>query len=290
MLIFVEEAKVNTLQQTTRPILVLGGTGKTGRRIAEQLAARDLPVRIGSRGATPSFDWENRATWAPALDGVGAVYISYYPDLAAPGASEAIGAFADLAVAMGAKRLVLLSGRGEAEAQRAEERVKQSGADWTVLRCSWFMQNFSEGFVLDGILAGEVALPVGSVGEPFVDADDIADVAVAALSDDRHIGQLYELTGPRLLTFAEATAEIARAAGRDIRFVEITPGDFKAGLAAAQLPQDLVELLMMLFTEVLDGRNEHVVDDVSRALGRPARDFTDYANNAAATGIWGQAQ
>jgi len=276
-------------QHDMKPILILGGTGKTGRRIADQLAAQGLPVRIGSRAARPSFDWEDRASWAPALEGVGAVYISYYPDLAAPGAADAIGAFADLAVGMGAKRLVLLSGRGEPEAQRAEERVRQSGADWTVLRCSWFMQNFSEGFVLDAVMAGEVALPVGAVGEPFIDADDIADVAVAAFTDDRHIGQLYELTGPRLLTFAEAIAEIATATGRDIRFVQIGAADFKAGLAAAQLPGDLVELLMMLFTEVLDGRNEHVVDDVSRALGRPARDFTAYANNAAAAGIWGEA-
>lgn len=277
-------------QHDMKPILILGGTGKTGRRIAEQLAAHGLPVRIGSRSATPSFDWEDPKTWAAALDGVRAAYVCYYPDLTVPGADEAVGAFAQLAVAMGVKRLVLLSGRGEPAAQRAEELVQQSGADWTILRCSWFMQNFSESFLLDAVLSGAVALPVGAVGEPFVDCDDIADAAVAALTDDRHIGHLYELTGPRLLTFAEAAAEIARATGRDIRFVEISIGDFKAGLIAAQLPEDLVGLLMMLFTEVLDGRNQHVVDGVSRALGRPARDFTDYANNAAATGIWGEAQ
>ncbi|BBD40030.1 NmrA family transcriptional regulator [Aminobacter sp. Y103A] len=281
---------MTAFQHDLKPILILGGTGKTGRRIAEQLAQRNLPVRIGSRGAIASFDWENRASWAGAVEGACAVYISYYPDLAVPGAAEAIGAFADLAVGIGVKRLVLLSGRGEPEAQRAEERVQQSGADWTILRCSWFMQNFSESFLLDAVMAGEVALPVGAVGEPFIDADDIADVAVAAFTDNRHIGQLYELTGPRLLTFAEAIAEIATVAGRDIRFVEIGAADFKAGLAAAQLPRDFVELLMMLFTEVLDGRNEHVVDDVSRALGRAARDFTDYAKNAAAAGIWAEAQ
>lgn len=278
---------MTAFQHDLKPILILGGTGKTGRRIAEQLAQRNLPVRIGSRGAIASFDWENRASWAPALEGVGAVYISYYPDLAAPGAAEAIGAFADLAVGMGVKRLVLLSGRGEPEAQRAEERVQQSGADWTILRCSWFMQNFSESFLLDAVLSGEVALPVGGVREPFVDTDDIADAAVAALSDDRHIGQLYELTGPRMLTFAEAVAEISAAAGREIRFVEISAADFKAGLTEQQLPAELIDLLMMLFTEVLDGRNQHVVDGVSRALGRPARDFTCYAKTVAATGIWG---
>ncbi|MBT1157635.1 NAD(P)H-binding protein [Aminobacter anthyllidis] len=274
-------------QHDMKPILILGGTGKTGRRIAEQLTARNLPVRIGSRGATPSFDWDDRATWASALDGVGAVYISYYPDLAAPGAAEVVGAFAEFAVGMGVKRLVLLSGRGEPEAQQAEATVRQSGADWTILRCSWFMQNFSESFLLDAVLSGEVALPVGSVGEPFVDTDDIADASVAAFTDERHIGQLYELTGPRLLTFAEAVTEIARATGRDIRFFEISAADFKTGLVAAQLPHDVVGLLMMLFTEVLDGRNQHVVDGVSQALGRSARDFKDYAKTVAATGIWG---
>ena len=254
-------------QHDMKPVLILGGTGKTGRRIAEQLAQRNLPVRIGSRSATPSFDWEDRATWAEAVEGVGAVYISYYPDLAAAGAAEAVGAFAEFAVGMGVKRLVLLSGRGEPEAQQAEASVRQSGADWTILRCSWFMQNFSESFLLDAVLAGEVALPVGGVREPFVDTDDIADAAVAALSDDRHIGQLYELTGPRLLTFADAVTEISAAAGREIRFVEISADDFKAGLAEQQLPAELIDLLMMLFTEVLDGRNQHVVDGVGRACG-----------------------
>lgn len=272
------------------PILILGGTGKTGRRVAARLATLGLPLRIGSRSASPAFDWQDRTTWAPALDGVGAAYLSYYPDLAAPGAAEAIGAFSALAVEMGVKRLVLLSGRGEPEAQRAEDMLKQSGADWTILRCAWFAQNFSENFLADALLAGELMLPVGAVGEPFVDADDIAEVAVAALTDHRHAGQLYELTGPRLLSFAAAIDEIAKASRRDIRFVQIGNDDFKAALVEQQLPEDVVDLLMMLFTEVLDGRNAHLGDGISRALGRPPRDFADYALAAAATGAWGGAK
>lgn len=268
------------------PVLLIGGNGKTGRRIADRLGASGIPVRVGSRAARPCFDWTDQATWAPALEGVRAAYITYYPDLAAPGAAKAIAAFAGIAAAAGVRRLVLLSGRGEPEAQRAEDALKASGADWTILRCSWFSQNFSENFFLDPILAGDVALPVGNVGEPFVDADDIADVAVAALTQDRHIGKLYELTGPRLITFAEAIATIAAAAGRDIRFETITPREFSASLAAADVPQDLIGLLMMLFTEVLDGRNQSLADGVVQALGRPPRDFADYARETAASGAW----
>lgn len=271
---------------TSKPILVLGGTGKTGRRLAERLTARGLPVRIGSRTSTPGFDWETPATWGPALKGVGAVYISYYPDLAVPGAAEAIGAFARLAVASGVTRLVLLSGRGETEAQRAEEMVKASGADWTILRCAWFAQNFSEGFLIYSLLDGEVALPVGSVGEPFVDADDIAEAAFVALTEPGHVGQLYELTGPRLLSFADAVAEIARATGRDIRFVRISHAEFTAAVAAHDMPPEFAWLLNELFTEVLDGRNEVLTDGVQRVLGRAPKDFSTYATETAATGIW----
>jgi uncharacterized protein YbjT (DUF2867 family) len=266
--------------------LVLGGTGKTGRRIVVQLAARKVPVRIGSRSATPSFDWDNRSTWPVALMNVDAVYISYYPDLAAPGATEAIRAFCKLAVRLGVRRLVLLSGRGEPEAQRCEEIVRNSGAQWTVLRCSWFNQNFSENYLLEPILAGEVALPAPNVGEPFVDADDIADAAVAALTDGKHAGQLYELTGPRLLTFAEAIAEIARASGREIRYVQVSMDDYCVALEQAQLPPEFVGLIKYLFTEVLDGRNAHLTDGVQRALGRAPRDFAEYARHAAASGAW----
>ncbi|CAN7173122.1 NAD(P)H-binding protein [Mesorhizobium sp. LjNodule214] len=271
---------------TSKPILILGGTGKTGRRLAERLTARGLPVRIGSRSGSPRFDWEVPATWGPAVQGVSAIYISYYPDLAVPGAAEAIGAFARLAVANGVTRLVLLSGRGEAEAQRAEEMVKASGADWTILRCAWFSQNFSEGFLVESLLEGEVALPVGNVGEPFVDADDIADAAFVALTEPGHAGQLYELTGPRLLSFADAVAEIGKAAGRDIGFKRISHNEFTAAIAAHDLPPEFAWLLNELFTEVLDGRNETLTDGVQRVLGRAPKDFSAYANETAATGVW----
>jgi len=268
------------------PTLVLGGTGKTGQRVAERLAARGLPVRVGSRSMDPPFDWQDEAGWALALQGVGAVYITYYPDLAVPGAVEAVQSFVNRALEQDVQRLVLLSGRGEEEAQRAEQVLQASGADWTVVRCSWFSQNFSENYLLEPLLAGDVVLPAGDVPEPFVDADDIADVAVAALTEDGHIGKLYELTGPRLLTFAEAIDEIASATGRKIRYVPVSVDDYAAILAEHDVPADFEWLLTYLFREVLDGRNASVAEGVQQALGRPPRDFSDYVRETAATGVW----
>ena len=264
--------------------LVLGGTGKTGRRIVERLQARELPVRVGSRAGTPPFDWEDRSTWAPALDGVGAVYLSYYPDIAIPGAVEAVGELAALAVRSGAPRIVLLSGRGEPEAERAEQAVRDTGAELTVLRATWFMQNFSEDYMLDHVLSGEIRLPGGDVPTPFLDIDDLADIAVAALTDDRHIGRTYELTGPDSLTFADTAAVIAAASGRSVRYVPVSLEQHAAELREHGVPEDVVELLTYLFDEVVDGRNASTTDDVREALGREPRDFAAYA--AAAAPAW----
>jgi uncharacterized protein YbjT (DUF2867 family) len=271
--------------QRTKTTLIVGGTGKTGRRVVERLEARGLPVRVGSRSGEPPFDWEDEATWAPALRDVGAVYVNY-PDLAAPGVADAVRSFAELAVESGVRRLVLLSGRGEEEARRAELAVQGVDAEWTIVRSSFFSQNFSESFFLEPILGGELALPVDGVAEPFVDAEDIADVAVAALTEDGHAGQLYELTGPRLLTFAEAVEEISLASGREIRYVPISAEQFTSALSRDGVPLEVVELLTYLFTKVLDGRNARLTDGVRRALGREPRHFADYVREAAATGVW----
>jgi uncharacterized protein YbjT (DUF2867 family) len=266
--------------------LVLGSNGKTGRRVADRLRSMGLPVRMGSRSANPRFDWDDRSTWAAALAGARSAYVSYQPDLAVPGALDTVSTFFAQAVASGVERLVLLSGRGEVEAEDAEKALQASGAGWTILRCSWFCQNFSESFLLESVLAGEVALPVSHVAEPFVDVEDIADAAVAALTQPGHSGQLYELTGPRAISFAQAVASIGQATARDIRFASVSPADFRAGLLAAHVPAPEVDLILYLFTTVLDGRNERVTDGVQRALGRPPRDFEGYVQRTAASGVW----
>ena len=259
--------------------LVLGGTGKTGRRVAERLQARGVQTGVASRTGDPPFDWDDQGTWDAVLDGVSAAYITYAPDLAIPGATDAVRAFVERAAEHGVRRLVLLSGRGEEEAQRAELLIQRPDVEWTVVRASWFAQNFSEGAFVEMVQAGDV-------GEPFVDADDIADVAVAALTEDGYAGQVYEMTGPRLFTFDEAVDEIAAASGRTIRYVQIPPEAFAAGVAEAGLPDDVAWLLGYLFDTVLDGRNAHLTDGVRRALGREPRDFGEFARKVAATGVW----
>ncbi len=266
--------------------LVLGATGKTGRRIATRLEALGVPVRRGSRSARPSFDWAKEEGWDACLEAVGAVYVNYAPDLAVPGAGDSIQAFVDRAQRHGVERLVLLSGRGEAEAQACERIVQNSGIDSTVVRASWFNQNFSEGAFMSMVEAGRITLPAADIGEPFVDVDDIADVAVAALTEAGHAGEVYEVTGPRLLTFEDIAAELSRATGRTIEFVQVPHDAFVGGIAESGAPKEVVWLMDYLFSTVLDGRNTHLTDGVERALGRPPKDFAEYARQTAATGVW----
>jgi uncharacterized protein YbjT (DUF2867 family) len=276
----------STYEGTT---LVLGGTGKTGRRVATRLRDLGADVRIGSRSVTPPFDWDSEATWDDCLAGVEAVFINYAPDLAMPGATDSIQAFVERAKRHGVKRLVLLSGRGEEEAQACERIVQEGGIDWTIVRASWFNQNFSEGAFVEMVQAGQITLPDVDTPEPFVDVDDIADVAVAALTEPGHAGEVYEVTGPRMLTLAEVAAEISTASGRQIAYVPVPHDAFVSEVASSGAPKDVVWMLDYLFATVLDGRNAYLTDGVQRALGRPPRDFSDYARAAASTGVWSAA-
>jgi len=275
--------------QTEKITLVLGGTGKTGSRIARGLAAKGVAVRIGSRSAAPAFDWNHEAGWDACLDDVEAVYVNYAPDLAVPGATDAIRSFVDRARQRGVERLVLLSGRGEEEAQACERIVQESGIDWTIVRASWFCQNFSEGAFVDMIRAGQITLPAGDTKEPFVDVDDIADVAIVALTEPGHAGEVYEVTGPRLMTLAEVAADLSQATAREVSYHQIPHEAFVEGVRESGAPQEVVWMMDYLFSTVLDGRNAYVTDGVQRALGRAPRDFAEYAREAAATGIWATA-
>ena len=277
----------SSIRDDAHPILVLGANGKTGGRVVDRLRAAGHAVRVGSRSAQPRFDWEDRTTWTAALEGVRAVYVAYQPDLCVPGAVDTVTAFYDAAAKAGVERVVLLSGRGEPEAQDAEKALQATTLDWTIVRASWFFQNFSENYFLDEIVAGAITLPEGLAPEPFIDADDIADIAAEALVDSRHSRKLYELTGSQAFTFPEAIAQISAATNRQIDCNIISMDDYAKLLSEASLPPDLSWLVIYLFTTVLDGRNTPIAHGVEQALGRPPRTFAGYVARTTPTGVWG---
>ncbi|PZU00223.1 MAG: NmrA family transcriptional regulator [Gordonia sp. (in: high G+C Gram-positive bacteria)] len=277
---------MTTTTHTQRPVLVLGATGKTGRRVAGRLAGLGVPTRLASRSRATRFDWTDRTTWRPALDGAGAVYITYQPDLIVQRSADDLRVFVEVARDADVDKLVLLSGRGEPEARACEEIVLHSGMVSTVLRCSWFAQNFSESFLADGVREGAVVLPVDAVGEPFIDADDIADAAVTVLTRPGHDGRVYELTGPRLLTFAEATAQIAVAVNREIDYLTVSLEDYRAGMAEAGVPEDYVDVVISLFGTLFDGRNATTAGGVLELLGRAPTGFADFVAKSVAERAW----
>jgi len=270
---------------STAPVAVIGATGTVGRRIVERLDAAGHATRPLSRRTDPRFDWDDESTWRAALDGCPVLYVSYYPDLASPEAPARIATLTSLAEDLGVQRIVLLSGRGESGARRCEDIVRASRVDHTLVRASWFTQNFVEGLLQPAVVGGLLALPAGDVREPFVDADDIADVAVAALLEPDHSGREYEVTGPRLLSFGTAADEIAALTGRPLQYVPIDAETFRSALVP-EIGAARADLLTDLCDEVFDGRNASLGTGVQDVLGRPARDFADVCREAALAGAW----
>ncbi|MBL0886428.1 NmrA family NAD(P)-binding protein [Myceligenerans indicum] len=260
---------------------VIGATGKTGRRVADLLEAGGHTVRRLARGTTPAFDWERPDGWAQALHGVERLYVTYVPDLAAPGADLAITRLTDAAREAGVRRVVLLSGRGEQGARQCEDVVLGSGIPATVVSASWFAQNFTEGALADALETGVLALPAANVREPFVDVADIAAVVTRVLTTDGHEGRRYELTGPDSLTFTEAAALLTDLTGRAVQYVPMGFEEFHAAVAA-EAGDDAATLLTELCREVFDGRNEAPADGVRQVLGREPRGLRDVLTDALA--------
>jgi uncharacterized protein YbjT (DUF2867 family) len=266
--------------------LVIGSSGKTGSRIVQRLAKAGRAVRLGSRSANVPFEWHDPSNWPVVLEGVKSVYIAYYPDLAVTEAPGHITQLMEACKAAGVEKVVLLSGRGEANAQVCEQIVRDSGLRYTLLRAGWFNQNFDEGHFLDSVKQGVIALPIGQSVEPFVDCDDIADLAFAALTDDKHDGELYELTGPELLSMEQVAQILSDATGRDVHYLPISFEEHESELAKHMGPA-FAKFLTELMQEVMDGRNEWLGDGVQRALGRAPKSFAAYAGQAAQAGVWG---
>lgn len=265
------------------PILIIGKNAKTGLRVDQRLQALGYSTRAVSRSTSPTFDWQHPDTWHAALQGIESAYVTFYPDLAIPSAEQTIRNFITVAKANGLRHVVLLSGRGESGAERAEAVLKTSGLDWNIVRANWFMQNFSETFMIEGILSGELMLPASDIVEPFV---DVADVAVAALTRPELRNRLFKVSGPRALTFGQCVAEISKAVGYPVNYTRVPIEEFIQVLRDQGAADEVLWLMRELFTVVFDGRNSKPTLGVEDALGRPATDFSEYVRKVMATGAW----
>jgi len=270
-------------------VLVVGATGKTGQPLVETLAARGVEVRAATRhtapgpGAAVHFDWAQRATWQPALAGVDALYVvGPYAEPDAPVLVRDL-----LAAATEVRRVVLLSILGVDALPDVipmalwEQQVRESGLDWTILRPNWFMQNFSSLFAESLRDHGRLALPAGDAAVSFVDTRDIALVAAASLTEDGHAGNHYTLTGPEALTHGEVVALLGAAAGRDLRYVPLTPGGFANDLRHGGASDTVITWQSALFELIRDGANSPVTGTVERITGNPARTLKAYAEQSA---------
>ena len=280
--------RISAEQHPTSTILLLGATGKTGRRILARLRDGDHRVRAASRTGDVRFDWTDQSTWPAVLDGVSTAY------LALPLTPVPIQAFVDQAVAAGVRRFVGLSGRGADTWETGfgqdmvdlEQAVQESGVEWSILRASNFAQNFSEDAFWEPIMAGDLRLPVGGVPEPFIHIDDVADVAAALLTRDDHVGKIVEATGPESLAWSEAVDLIAKEIGRDIQFVDVSPEDFIAQQVSTGVPPEDAEALGTMFAETRRGLLSAPTSGVRDVLGREPRTFAAYVADAAAAGAW----
>lgn len=273
-------------------ILVTGATGKTGRRVVRRLHEQGVPVRAASPSSSVRLDWNDRTTWEPVLEGAKAVYL-VVPDLGSAQAADDLAAFTERAAAAGVGRAVLISfppsdipGMEPEHVAAAEQAPARAGLETTVLRLRWFFQNFSEDFLHGAVLSGDMRLPAGDGKEAFVDAEDIAAVAVRALTQQGHAGLIYELSGPRLMSFADAVADIAHATGRPIGYTPLSPEAYAAEQRAHGVPEKWVQLTIDLYAHVRSGMLGTATGDVERVLGRPPRDFVDYAREAVTQGVW----
>ncbi|MBH5335576.1 NAD(P)H-binding protein [Streptomyces pactum] len=271
-------------------VLVLAATGKTGRRVVPRLRLAGAAVRAASRSSAVRFDWADPATWGPAVSGASAVYL-VAPDDPAP-----VADFVAEAAAAGVERFVVLSGRGLEHCgpgfgqgmAAAERAVRESGRQWAIVRANNFFQNFDEDLWREPLRNGRLALPIGEVTEAFVDADDVADVAVTLLTtpDESLLGRVYEVSGPQGITFGKAVATMARAAGRSIAYTELTPEEYRAELRAAGYPEEAVTALDTLFALHREGHTAEPTDGVRQVLGREPVPFASYVARAASTGVW----
>ncbi|NYI08211.1 NmrA family NAD(P)-binding protein [Allostreptomyces psammosilenae] len=277
-------------------VLVTGGTGTTGSRVVRMLReeAPSARVRLASRHPDPDgeradpgveavrFDWRDPLTHAAALRGADRVYL--VAPVAEADPAPLVETFLHAARRAGVRRVVALSSSAVAEGApglgRVHRMVRELFPDgWTVLRPSWFMQNFlgdhplAEGIRRDGTMV----TATGAGRLPFVDAEDIAAVAVRALLDDAPHNTAHLVTGPEALDYGTAAEIISRVSGRPVRHQPVSVAERAARYVAGGYPADFAAALAELDAAIRDGLQEEVSDVVRRLTGRPPRSFAAFA-------------
>ncbi|HEX4224687.1 MAG TPA: NAD(P)H-binding protein [Pseudonocardiaceae bacterium] len=259
-------------------VLVIGSTGTTGSRVAAGLAARDVPVRLATR--TPRrpgqvrFDWTDPDTHRSALHGADAVYLIAPIGVADP--APLVEPLLHDAVEAGVRRIVLLSSSAITDETPGlgalPRQVRTIIPEWTVLRPSWFMNNFTGDHpVADGVRTGEIVTATGSGRVGFVDAEDIAAVAVRALTDRQPHNTDHLITGPDALSYDDAAAIITEVTGRPVAHRAVGVAELLGRLSA--YPPDFAAILAALDVAIGAGAEDRVTETVTRVTGRPPRDF-----------------
>ncbi|QSB06066.1 NmrA family NAD(P)-binding protein [Natronoglycomyces albus] len=275
------------MNQRSPHVLVLTGTGKTGRRTVSALRQRGIEPRLGSRRNDPAFDWHQPQTWGPALEGIDTVFV------AIPDEHIEVEEFIDHATRCGVRKLVGLAGRRQhllpkAPSSLLAAHVKASGLPWTMLEANNFNENFSEGIYRDEVLEGTIYATVGDTPEPFIALEDLGEVAAAVLSQPGHEGITYELSGPEAISFAQVAQILQSEIGSPVTYVDVDPQTYHAAVLAAGESEELADFLNDMYEVMRKGLISDVADGVGRVLDREAVTFADWARRAAKSGAWKQ--
>jgi uncharacterized protein YbjT (DUF2867 family) len=272
----------------TLRLLIVGGTGTTGSRVADQVRGPGVAVRIATRRPSAAehvrFDWTEPRSHAGVLTGIDAIYLVAPIGVTEP--ASLVEPFLATALHAGVRRVVLLSSSAIPEGGTGlgglHRLVRTTVPEWTVLRPSWFMQNFLGDHPVGTAVreSGEIVTATGDGRVAFIDAADIAAVAARALTDEEPHNTSYVLTGPEALSYADTAAIIAGVTGRPIRHRPVGPAELTDRLTAAGYPRDFAELLPGLDVAISTGTEDRVTTTVPELTGRPARSFTDFARDA----------
>jgi len=263
-------------------VLVTGGTGKTGRLVAEQLAVRGVDARAATRHPASAdqvrFDWDDATTYGPALDGVTSVYLVAPTDRTEQ--LPVMRPFLDQAVARVPGRLVLLSASSLAEGGpmmgEVHAWIHAHAPRWTVLRPSWFMQNFTTQH-LPSIINEECVYSATRDGRvPFIDTADIAAVAVEALTNPTLASDDHVLTGPEALTYDEVAKAITDASGRPVRHRRLSVEELAARYAGFGIPHHYASMLAGMDEAIANGTEDRTTMEVPQIIGRPANDLANF--------------